>query len=217
MSACAWRTARRVATIASLGLLAAAPTLAQRFSLAPTIGLYAPTTDLVSGVINGGGAIAFKQQVGLAVGGRMGLSFGSRVGISATGSYVPKSLQATVSETGLSQETGEYTNLWFGTGRLNFWLLPPTSILAFGVNGGVGVVGRGETTVFDDSGTPYTDRSRTDVGGVVGGTVGLNLGVLGVFVSADDYIYNPGVFEDLGVKSQTQNDLQFSFGFGTRF
>lgn len=217
MSQRAWRTARRVTTIASLSLLAAAPALAQRFSLAPTVGLYAPTTDLVSGVINGGGTIAFKQQVGLAVGGRMGLSFGSRVGISATGSYVPKSLQATVSETGLSQETGEYTNLWFGTGRLNFWLLPPTSILAFGVNGGVGVVGRGETTVFDDSGTPYTDRSRTDVGGVVGGTVGLNLGVLGVFVSVDDYIYNPGVFEDLGVKSQTQNDLQFSFGFGTRF
>lgn len=200
-----------------LGLLASPTALAQRFSLAPTVGLYAPTTDLVSGVVNGGGTVSFKQQVGLAVGGRMGLSFGPRIGLSATGSYVPKSLQATVSETGISQETGEYTNLWFGTGRLNLWLLPPTSVLAFGVNGGVGVVGRGETTVFDDTGTPYTDPSRTDVGGVVGGTVGVNLGVIGLFVSVDDYIYNPGVFEDLGVKSQTQNDLQFSFGLGTRF
>jgi len=190
---------------------------AQRFSLAPTIGIYAPTQELVSGIVNGGGTIAFKQQVGLALGGRMGLAFGSHVGLSVTGSYVPKSLQATVSQTGVTQETQDYTNLWFGTGRLNVWLLPPSSILAIGANGGVGVVGRGETVVTDDAGNRYTDPKRTDIGGVVGGTVGLNLGVIGVFVSVDDYIYKPGVFEDLGVKAQTQNDLQFSFGLGTRF
>jgi len=217
MSERAGRAARATIAITAVLLLAAPSVWAQRLSIAPTIGIYAPTTDLVSGVINGGGTIAFKQQVGLSLGGRLGLAFGSRVGISATGSYVPKSLQATVSQTGLSQETGEYTDLWFGTGRLNLWLLPPTSILAIGVNGGVGVVGRGATTVVDDIGTPHTDPSRTDVGGVVGGTAGVNLGVIGLFVSVDDYIYNPSVFEDLGVKSQTQNDLQFSFGFGTRF
>ena len=211
------RALRVLVAIAAVAAFAAPTLLAQRFSLAPTIGVYAPTTDLVSGIVSGGGTIAFRQQVGLAVGGRMGLSFGSRVGLSATGSYVPKSLQATISETGLSQNTQEYTNLWFGTGRLNVWLLPPSSVFAIGVNGGVGVVGRGETTVVDDAGTPYTDQSRTDVGGVVGGTAGVNLGVIGLFVSVDDYIYNPSVFEDLGVKSQTQNDLQFSFGFGTRF
>jgi hypothetical protein len=217
MTETARRALRTLLAMAIVTALAAPSALAQRFSLAPTVGFYAPTTDLVSGIVNGGGTIAFKQQVGLAVGGRMGLSFGSRVGISATGSYVPKSLQATISQTGFSQNTQEYTNLWFGTGRLNVWLLPPSSVLAFGVNGGVGVVGRGETTVLDDAGTAYTDRSRTDVGGVVGGTAGVNLGVIGLFVSVDDYIYNPSVFEDLGVKSQTQNDLQFSFGFGTRF
>jgi hypothetical protein len=217
MSVRARRTARALGAITVLGLLAAPPSLAQRFSIAPTIGVYAPTTDLVSGVVNGGSTISFKQQMGLSLGGRLGLAFGSRVGISATGSYVPKSLQATVSQTGISQETGEYTDLWFGTGRLNLWLLPPTSILAIGVNGGVGVVGRGATTVYDDIGAPYTDQSRTDIGGVVGGTAGVNLGVIGLFVSVDDYIYNPSVFEDLGVKSNTQNDLQFSFGFGTSF
>jgi hypothetical protein len=213
----ALRALRGLLATATVTALVTPSAVAQRFSLAPTIGVYAPTTDLVSGIVNGGGTVSFKQQLGLAVGGRMGLSFGSRVGISATGSYVPKSLQATVSETGVTQTTEEYTNLWFGTGRLNVWLLPPSSVFAFGVNGGVGVVGRGETTVYDDAGTPYTDQSRTDVGGVVGGTAGINLGVIGLFVSVDDYIYNPSVFEDLGVKSQTQNDLQFSFGFGTRF
>jgi hypothetical protein len=90
-------------------------------------------------------------------------------------------------------------------------------VLAIGVNGGAGVVGRGVTTVYDSDGSPYTSPSRTDVGGVVGGVIGLNLGVIGVSLSVDDYIYNPGVFEELGVTRRTQNDLQFSLGLGTRF
>jgi hypothetical protein len=190
---------------------------AQGVSIAPTIGVYAPTNDLVNSFINGGSTIAFKQKVGLALGGRLGLWFGPRVGVTATGSYVPSKLQATISETGIAQNAAENTDLWFGTGRLNVWLLPPSSILSLGLNGGVGVVGRGTTTVTDDNGAVYTDQSRNDIGGVVGGTVGLNLGVLGVFVSVDDYIYNPSVFEDLGVSTQTQNDLQFSFGLGGSF
>jgi hypothetical protein len=211
------RTLRALLVVAVLAALATPPASAQKLALAPTIGLYMPTTDLVSGIVNGGGTVSFKQNLGLAVGGRLGLKFGSHFGISATGSYVPKSLQATVSETGVSQNTDEYTNLWFGTGRVSVWLLPPTSVLSLGVNGGVGVVGRGETVVTDDAGTQYTDPSRTDIGGVVGGTVGFNLGGFGLFVSVDDYIYQPSVFEELGVKANTQNDLQFSFGFGTRF
>jgi hypothetical protein len=176
-----------------------------------------PTNDLINAVIDGGSTISFKQQVGLAIGGRIGVAFGPRVGLTATGSYVPTQLQATVSQAGVSQNREDYTDLWFGTGRLNVWLLPPTSVFALGVNGGVGVVGRGATTVYDSEGMPYTSPSRTDVGGVVGGTAGVNLGIIGLFVSVDDYIYKPSVFEELGVKSPTQNDLQFSFGLGTRF
>jgi hypothetical protein len=197
--------------------LVASTSAGAQVSIAPTVGVYMPTNDLVSAVIEGGSTISFKQQVGLAVGGRIGVAFGSRVGLTATGSYVPTQLQATVSQTGITRNRDDYTNLWFGTGRLNVWLLPPTSILALGVNGGVGVVGRGPTTVYDSEGLPYTSPSRTDLGGVIGGTAGVNLGVIGLFLSVDDYIYNPSVFEELGVKSQTQNDLQFSFGLGTRF
>lgn len=192
------------------------PTHAQGLSIAPTVGIYAPTGDLLNTVTMSGNSIAFRQRVGLAVGGRVGLSFG-RVGITATGSYVPTRLQATITETGIAQNSQDYTALWFGTGRLNLWLLPRSSPLAIGVNGGVGLVGRGPTTVTDSEGNVYTDVSRTDWGGVVGGTIGLNLGIIGVFASVDDYIYNPSVFEQLGVKSETQNDLQFSFGFGSRF
>ena len=208
-------TARVLLGTAILGLAISAEASAQ-FSLAPTVGIYAPTQDLINSVIDGGNTIRFKQQVGLSVGGRIGVAFGSRVGITATGSYVPTQLQATVSETGITRDAQDYTNLWFGTGRLNLWLLPPTSILAIGVNGGVGVVGRGPTTVYDSEGTPFTAPSNTDIGGVAGGTIGFNLGVIGLFVSVDNYIYNPSVFEELGVKSKTQNDLQFSFGLGTR-
>ncbi len=192
------------------------PTHAQGLSIAPTVGIYAPTGDLLNTVTMSGNSIAFRQRVGLAVGGRVGLSFG-RVGITATGSYVPTRLQATITETGIAQNSQDYTALWFGTGRLNLWLLPRSSPLAIGVNGGVGLVGRGPTTVTDSEGNVYTDVSRTDWGGVVGGTIGLNLGIIGVFASVDDYIYNPSVFEQLGVKSETQNDLQLSFGFGSRF
>ena len=57
----------------------------------------------------------------------------------------------------------------------------------------------------------------TAVGFAIGAVFSGMAGYIGLFVSVDDYIYNPGVFEELGVKSQTQNDLQFSFGLGTRF
>lgn len=204
-------------TSVAIALLATSHAGAQAFTLAPTLGLYAPTTDLVNSLTSGGSTIAFKQKVGLALGGRLGLKFGPRFGITATGSYVPSKLQATVTETGVAQDAANSTDLWFGTGRLSVWLLPPSSILSLGLNGGAGVVGRGATTVIDDNGTSHTDVARTDLGAVVGGTIGVNLRVFGVFISVDDYIYQPSVFEQLGVKSETQNDFQFSVGLGGRF
>lgn len=208
---------RTALALATLALIATPPVGAQGFALAPTLGIYTPTTDLVNSLTSGGSTIAFKQQVGLALGGRLGLKFGPRFGITATGSYVPSKLQATVTETGITQEADDRTDLWFGSGRVNVWLLPPSSILSIGLNGGAGVVGRGATTVTDDNGTVHTDVARTDLGGVVGGTVGINLRVFAVFLSVDDYIYNPSVFEQLGVKAETQNDLQFSVGLGGKF
>lgn len=208
--------ARVLAGMAGLILLGAGPIRAQKISLAPTIGIYAPTTELVHSLVNGGDTIAFKQQVGLALGGRLGLWFGNRFGITVTGSFVPSKLQATVTQAGVSTEDQNKSDLWFGTGRVNLWLLPPTGFLSLGVNGGVGVVGRGKTTIDDPNnpGSTITDPSRSDLGGVVGATVGIRLGGLGVFVSADDYIYHPSVFEQLGAKPKTQNDIQISFGLG---
>ncbi len=205
---------RRVSGTILLAALAATPALAQGVSLAPTIGVYAPTSDLVNSLISGGNTIQFKQKIGLALGGRLGIGLGSRVSLFATGSYVPSKLQATVTQTGVQRDAADNTNLWFGSARLGLWLLPSTSIVAIGLNGGVGVAGRGATTVTASDGNTYTDKSRTDVGGVVGATVGVNLGPIHLFASADDYIYKPKVFEALGATVKTQNDVQVAVGFG---
>lgn len=183
-----------------------------RFVISPTIGVYAPMNDLVNQVINGEDVV-LKQDVGLAVGGRLALFLGQRFSISATGSYVPSELQATIDETGFNTDADK-TNLWFGSGRVNFWILPPTGIVGLGLNGGVGLAGRGATTLPTPGGEVLTSPSTTDVGAVIGGTLGFNLGGIGLFVSVDDYIYNASVFEAQGVTSQRQNDLQFSFGLG---
>ena len=58
---------------------------AQRLSLSPTLGVYIPTSELLRAA-NGQ---EFKQEIGLAVGGRLGLDFGPRFGILTSIAYVP--------------------------------------------------------------------------------------------------------------------------------
>ena len=88
-------SARFLATAA--GLLVAAvlvtPSIAeaQRLSLSPTIGVYIPTSELVKAA-NGE---EFKQEIGLAVGGRLGLTLSPRFGIESSVSYVPSNLRFT--------------------------------------------------------------------------------------------------------------------------
>ncbi len=184
-----------------------------RFVLSPTIGVYAPMNDLVNSVINGE-EVVLKQDVGIAVGGRASLFLGRRVSLSATGSYVPSELQATINDSGFDTSQDK-SNLWFGSARLNFWILPPTSPLYLGVGGGVGLAGRGALTITTPGGQTLTQPSSTDVGGVISGTIGVNLGGLGLFLSVDDYIYNPSVFAEADPgSSPTQNDLQLNIGFG---
>jgi hypothetical protein len=59
-------------------------------------------------------------------------------------------------------------------------------------------------------------EDRSDVGGVVGATVGFRLGsMLSFYVAAEDYIYGTRVEgTDLGDETRTQNDVQIAFGFG---
>jgi hypothetical protein len=186
---------------------------AQKVAITPTIGIYAPTSDLVNAFIDGQ-EVVLKQKAGLALGGRIGVFFSPRFSVAITGTYVPSETQLTIDETGVNQDDPTKTDLWFGSARLSFWVLPPTSFFSLGLSGGLGLAGRGETTIIDNLGQPITSPSTTDIGGVIGATAGINLGGIGLFIGVDDYIYNPTVFEEQGVKSKTQNDLQVSFGLG---
>ncbi len=188
----------------SLGLIlaSAAPALAQRLTLSPTIGVYIPTSELVKAA-NGE---EFKQEIALSVGGRLGLNFGPRFGVVTSVAYVPSSLRFTFAD---DEETKIDANLLFGTARATVYVIPTTSPVWLNINGGASLVKRG--------GEAYeAAEDKTDVGGVVGATLGFNLGgFLSFYVAAEDYIYGT-TFVEAGTleEKSTQHDVQLALGFG---
>jgi hypothetical protein len=188
-------------TIGFALVLDGVPAAAQRVSISPNIGVYIPTSELVKAA-NGQ---EFKQEIALAVGGRLGVNFSPRLGLVTSVSYVPSNLRFTFNQ----NQTKTDANLLFGTARVNFLAIPYTSPVWIGLNAGGSLVKRGGKAYANE-----TDKS--DIGGVVGATVGFNLGsFLNFYVAAEDYIYGR-TFVDAGSlqERRTQNDVQLSFGFG---
>ncbi len=182
-------------------LLGAAPAEAQRLSISPTIGVYIPTSELVKA----SQGAEFKQEIALSVGGRLGITLSPRFGLETSVSYVPSNLRFTFDET----ETTTDANLLLGTVRATFHAIPMTSPVWLSLNGGVSMIRRG--------GEAYENaEDNSDVGGVVGATVGFRLGsMLSFYVAAEDYIYGSRVESlDALEDSRTQNDVQIAFGFG---
>lgn len=192
---------RLLCAVGTLSLAAATSAAAQRVSLSPTIGVYIPTTELIKAA-NGE---EFKQEVALAVGGRLGLNFGPRFGVFTSVSYVPSSLRFSFNQ----NESTIDANLLFGTARATVYAIPTTSPVWLSFNGGASLIKRG--------GEAYEDlEDKTDVGGVVGATVGFNLGgFLSFYVAAEDHIYGT-TFADATTleEKRTQNDVQLAVGFG---
>jgi hypothetical protein len=180
----------------------AAPASAQRLSISPTVGVYIPTSELLKAA-NGE---EFKQQVGIALGGRLGVSFSPRFGIETSVSYVPSKLNFQLDQTAAATQTD--ANLLFATARASLHVIPFTKPVWLTLNGGASMVKRG--------GDAYANATdKTDVGGVVGASIGLNLGgLLSFYVAADDYIYGTRIAEPTSSTKQTQNDVQIAFGFG---
>jgi hypothetical protein len=190
-----------VSCVLALHVSAATLAEAQRVSLSPTIGVYIPTSELVKAA-NGE---EFKQEIALAVGGRLGLNFSPRFGVVTSVTYVPSNLRFNFNQT----ETETDANLLFGTARATVYVIPTTSPVWLNLNGGASLVKRG--------GEAYeAAEDKTDIGGVVGATVGFNLGgLLSFYVAAEDYIYGTSFVEEGTLEEKrTQHDVQLAVGFG---
>ncbi len=188
------------AIVLAAAAFTAAPAEAQKLYLSPTIGLYAPLTDL-STFTSGG---QFRQEVGLSVGGRVGVGLGKRFALEVTGNYVPSSLRRTLTPGGV--ETSEDANLYFGSARATFFVLPPTSPLWISLSGGASLIGR--------SGAAYAALTdKNDIGALAGAAAGVNLGPVSVFVGTDAYLYKTKAFGTAN-ENRGQRDLQVNFGLG---
>jgi hypothetical protein len=182
------------------------PAAAQRLSIAPNIGVYIPTTELVKAA----SGQQFKQEISVTLGGRLGIFFSQRLGLEFTGDYAPSKLK--FSSTGTASK--EDANIFTGSGRVSFQVVPFTSPVAFLVTGGVGVINR--------SGAFYEDvDKKTDVGGTFGASARFRLGkLLRLQLNAEDYIYKPKAdIPGFAASDQkkTQNDIHLSIGLGIPF
>jgi hypothetical protein len=194
----------RVVLAGGVVLASAQPLMAQKISLTPNLGVYIPTTELVKAA-NGE---QFKQEMSITVGGRLGIMLGNRLGFEFTGAYAPSDLKVTASGLG---DQSEDANIFTGSGRISYHVIPATSPISFQVTGGVGVINR--------SGAFYANaEKKTDIGGTVGASAGFRLGsLLRLTVSAEDYLYKPKAeIPGFGPsdEKQTQNDVHLSFGVG---
>jgi hypothetical protein len=182
----------------------ARPLTAQRISIAPNIGVYVPTTELVKAA----SGEEFKQEISLTVGGRVGIALSQRLGLEFTGAYAPSDLK--ISQSGFGDQNQD-ANIFTGSGRISYQLVPLTSPIAFLVTGGVGVVNR--------SGDFYAGmENKTDIGGTVGASARFRLGkLLRIQLSAEDYLYKPkGDIPGFTASDEkkTQNDIHLSLGLG---
>jgi hypothetical protein len=196
------RSVSRVLAVALAVTSLPAVASAQKVSISPTIGIYIPTTELLKAA-NGE---EFKQEVGLAVGGRLGVHVSPRFGILTTVTYVPSDLKVDLAT---GEQVKNDANLLFGSLRATYFLLPITSPVWFSLSGGGSYVRR--------SGDAYKDaQDKDDIGGVAGATLGFRLGsMLSFYVAADDYIYGTRIDETtLEADKKTQNDVHLAVGFG---
>jgi len=203
MRSSAWMT--RAIMLGGMVLMGGADRLAaQGISFAPNIGVYIPTSELVRAA----SGEEFKQEMSLTLGARLGVSLSQRLGLEFTGAYAPSDLK--VSAAGVGDQNAD-ANIFTGSGRLSYQLVPYTSPVAFVITGGLGVINR--------SGDFYSNvENKTDIGGTFGASARFRLGsLLRLQLSAEDYIYKPKAeIPGFGPadEKKTQNDIHLSIGIG---
>ena len=202
MPGSAWMSRAILVSGALIGTQASS-VLAQGISFAPNVGVYIPTTELVKAA----SGEEFKQEMSITLGGRLGVALTQRFGLEFTGAYAPSDLK--VSASGVGDQNAD-ANVFTGSGRVSYQLVPYTSPVAFVITGGLGVINR--------SGDFYADvEHKTDIGGTVGASARFRVGsLLRLQLSAEDYIYKskaeiPGFAASA---DKTQNDIHISLGVG---
>lgn len=182
-------------------VLLPSPAAAQRFSLAPEIGVYIPTEKLVDA---SNGTVG-ELEAGLSLGARAGLWFGDRIGVNLSGTYVPTTFA--LSPSGGTPEQRD-ARLFNGTGQLVVFLLPRQSLLSVFLNGGMGLVSRG--------GVAFTNSAETtNMSGVVGAGATLRLGGLALSAGAELFSYTAEYDAEGLVSSElSQRDIQIRLGLG---
>jgi len=193
----------RLALVVTLFALGTRPAAGQGAFFSPTFGVYIPSNELAN--LASGTNGKFKLDVAFDIGLRLGIWFGSRVGMVATGDYSPTTI--TFDSAGTVKQGDAST--FAGTGRLMFYLIPRKSVLSLMLSGGVSV----------NAYSPKSFSSKadyTDIGGVVGATLGIRLGrVVGLTINADDNIYKASftpTSSSGGLSAPTQNDIRLSAG-----
>ncbi|MEO8201968.1 MAG: hypothetical protein ABI679_15660 [Gemmatimonadota bacterium] len=173
---------------------------AQKLSLSPQVGVYIPTTELVKAAAGQ----SFKQEVSISVGARAALWFGRRVGLEVSGDYAPSELKFSTTAT----STTASSRIISGSGRLIFFVIPPTSFLSLRLSAGGSGVRR--------SGDAFPTE-QTDVGGVVGAILGFRLGPINLQLTADDYVYSATFSGNTQTSSTVQHDIHLGVGYGAGF
>ena len=219
------KPSQRNALLAVATVLLAAPASAQapslageqsqpvsRFSLSPYFGIVYPTADLLS---LGAGTTAqdIKLSTAITVGGRLGVMFSSHVGLMADVGYSPGSLEYAASQIATNTDITTLT----GVGKLVVYVIPADKWVSFSVSGGAGMIQH----KFKKGGAAALSglKDGTNVGGVVGATLGIRLGkIISLTGSVEDYLYNAS-FDNNGSKTaeRKQNDLRFTGGIHLPF
>lgn len=181
-------------------------------SLTPYLGVLVPTADLLS-YQSGATTEVTKISIGFVVGGRLGIGLGKRVAIEGDVGYSPGSLDVSsgANSQGTTAFNQDVTTLT-GSGKLTFYLIPRTSPVWIGLNGGVGAVRH--KLKAGGAAEQAGIKGGTDVGGVVGAIAGIRLGrIIAINFGVEDYLYT-AAFDQLNAKvsEKKQHDIRFTGG-----
>lgn len=194
----------------ALGTLLALPAaaLAQRVSITPLIGVYAPTENLYeSKPGQSSGTETYKLESGTSYGGSIGVWLSPRVSVALSGAVVPTSLRRARSNGTLLTEA----TLTQGSMQAVFLLASETATIVPYINGGFGLVTRG--------GDAFSASEETsNITGIFGIGTALRVGMLALSLGAEVIDYSATYDLTGGPARQfAQRDVQLRVGLGTIF